>query len=232
MPISRSKKDNLFLPIIENQEIAAGVFRLSVKTPAPIDYIHPGQFLMLGFPQLLDPLLPRPFAVFDVQEKQLEVLYKKVGKGTALLSCAKPGEMIRVFGPLGNGFSLPSSDLPPLIIAGGMGIASVHLLLKMLLKKGVGPTLIYGCRCKEELVPLESINDQNMNLHILTEDGSQGAKGTTVDFLTRLSKQSRPLTEAYGAACVCGPVGMLKALAEPLSAAKIKTFFSNGLFAA
>jgi len=75
-------------------------------------------------------------------------------------------------------------------------------------------------------VPLDSIKDTNINCHIVTEDGSQGAKGTAVDFLNRFSKQSGPLTEAYGAACVCGPVGMLKALAEPLSAAGLKAFFS------
>jgi len=136
LPISRSGKHNLFLPIIENQEVASGVFRLSVEAPSRIKNIHPGQFLMIGFPQLLDPLLPRPFAVFDVQEKRLEVLYKKVGKGTALLSCAVPGELISVLGPLGNGFSFPAADLPPLIIVGGMGIASVHLLLKGFLKMG------------------------------------------------------------------------------------------------
>ena len=69
----------------------------------------PGQFVMLSPGSLpaaprFDPLLPRPMAIFRAGGGALDVLYKVTGRGTALLAAARPGERIRVVGPLGCGF--------------------------------------------------------------------------------------------------------------------------------
>ena len=96
----------------------------------------PGQFLMVGagaesgVPRL-DPLLPRPMAVYrdlgsgssagpgvggeDASgDPQIELLYRVVGRGTTLLAAAQPGQTVSVVGPLGRGFPLSIEPEAPM----------------------------------------------------------------------------------------------------------------------
>ena len=65
---------------------------------------------MIRLPGTTDPLLGRPFALYDTvlderdQPAGIDVVYLVVGKMTALLSALQPGDRIEVWGPLGNGF--------------------------------------------------------------------------------------------------------------------------------
>ena len=56
-----------------------------------------------------DPLLPRPMAVYRAGAEggcsDVEILYKRVGRGTALLAAALPGQRVAIVGPLGKGIS-------------------------------------------------------------------------------------------------------------------------------
>ncbi len=212
MSLNSPSARNVYLPVLHNKEIAPGIFRLAFEDTVLSKMIKPGQFLMLGFPHLKDPLLPRPLAAFNVAGDLIEVLYQRVGKGTGLLSRMGEGELLRVFGPLGNGFSLPL-DTPSLIIVGGMGIASVHLLILELLQRDLPPMLLYGSRTNKGLLPLEILEEKRLAIHLATEDGTRGLKGTTLDLLQHLSEQTEGFAKTYKEAFVCGPMAMLKALA-------------------
>ncbi len=57
-----------------------------------------------------DPLLGRPFALYDVVRGEggrpigIDVVYLVVGKATRRLAELRPGDRLDVWGPLGNGF--------------------------------------------------------------------------------------------------------------------------------
>ena len=57
-----------------------------------------------------DPLLGRPFALYDVvrdssgQAVAVDFVYLVGGKLTTALARMQPGQMVEVWGPLGNGF--------------------------------------------------------------------------------------------------------------------------------
>jgi dihydroorotate dehydrogenase electron transfer subunit len=92
-----------------------------------IDPGRPGQFFMLEAPGRL---LPRPMSLCLAPPGELAFLIEAVGCGTRALCALRPGEVIHVLGPLGNGFDL---DVPrPLLVGGGVGIAPLPYLAETL----------------------------------------------------------------------------------------------------
>ncbi len=174
---------------------------------------------MLSFPGARDPLLPRPFAVFNLEEKRLEVLYRRVGKGTGILARCREAETIRIFGPLGSGYRLPgSADAASMVFAGGIGFASVYLLIRRLLALGHKVSLLYGARTADELYRLDPVmrENPNLSLHVATDDGTEGYRGNVHELFLSLREQDPGILERHRSAFGCGPVSMLRAFAETL----------------
>src|SRR5205823_11979870 len=111
--------------------------------------IRPGQFIMLRLPGTTDPLLGRPFALYDTvldtaQPVAIDVAYLVVGKLTGLLSRLRPGDALEVWGPLGNGFP----DLLGLdhvgLVAGGIGQTPFLAYVRQLLgARGYGGHVVH-----------------------------------------------------------------------------------------
>ncbi|MDA8169238.1 MAG: dihydroorotate dehydrogenase electron transfer subunit [Nitrospiraceae bacterium] len=172
--------------------------------PAPL----PGQFFMLGLDRRKDPLLKRPFCYFRVRDGALEILYRIVGKATFLMRELREGDRVEVLGPLGNPYPLPGwgKHKKPLVVAGGVGIASVFPLLEALKGKAV---LFYGGRSRDELVLTDELQGMTSELHLASDDGSAGFKGAVTDVLADYFKDKKKSDFIIYA---CGPNGMLKAV--------------------
>jgi dihydroorotate dehydrogenase electron transfer subunit len=227
LPLTPHPPYSLLLPVLSNREIAPEVFLLAFEEPRLVAAARPGQFVMLSIPWLEDPLLPRPFAVYGVEGSRLEILYRRVGKGTGLLAQVRSGDVLRVLGPLGNGFSLPEPSVQALVLAGGIGIASVHFLLARLVERGSAPTsLLYGARSPEEIIPLEHLENKGLLVRVATEDGGKGLKGVVTDLLPTALDPDDARSTIGTEAFVCGPLLMLKAVAGRLTPLEIETHCS------
>jgi dihydroorotate dehydrogenase electron transfer subunit len=96
--------------VTENVRLARDTYRVRLHAPDLAARIRPGQFVMLRLAGRADPLLGRPFALYDTvldaagAPVALDVVYLVVGKMTGLLAQARPGDRAEVWGPLGNGF--------------------------------------------------------------------------------------------------------------------------------
>ena len=181
----------------------------------------PGQFYMLEVSKGMDPLLKRAFSLFRRTPEGIQILYRIKGKGTSLLRDLKEGTAITLLGPLGNGYPLPSADQSPLVIAGGIGIASVFSLVEKLSKKAF---VFYGARIEEELFMSDALEKVYRELVVCTDDGSCGVKGTVVDvvrdFIQRHDDLHLPVIYA------CGPNVMLREIARTAAANRIKAYVS------
>jgi dihydroorotate dehydrogenase electron transfer subunit len=109
----------------------------------------PGQFFMLEAPGRL---LPRPMSVSTASERELGFLIDPIGPGTRVLCSLRPGDVIAILGPLGNGFRLDVER--PLLVGGGIGIAPLPYLSEHL----GNPPAVLGFRSSwhaeaAELVP-------------------------------------------------------------------------------
>jgi dihydroorotate dehydrogenase electron transfer subunit len=130
--------------------LATDTYRLRFKCPELAAKILPGQFLMIRLAGCNDPLLARPFALYDTvladtvlgdasgwgatpgqlaatgpggmagQPISVDVVYLVVGKLTGLLAQSQPGDRLDVWGPLGNGFSAEPVE-HLIMVAGGIG---------------------------------------------------------------------------------------------------------------
>ena len=75
-------------------------------------------------------VLPRPMSLCLAPPRELAFLVDPVGPGTRALAALETGDLIHIFGPLGNGFRI---DVPrPLLVGGGIGVAPLPYLSEAL----------------------------------------------------------------------------------------------------
>ncbi|NNL65520.1 MAG: dihydroorotate dehydrogenase electron transfer subunit, partial [Myxococcales bacterium] len=157
-----------------------------------------------------DPLLPRPMAVYRTlgDGNEFEVLYKVVGRGTALLAEAGPGDRIGVVGPLGRGFEPPARDEHALLVGGGTGTASLLDQAALASRRGRA-TVLLGARTAADLIGVADFRALDVDLKLATEDGSEGHAGLVTELLAEaLSAGGRTVVYA------CGPTPMMRAAAD------------------
>ena len=207
MPSSRLHKAK----ILSHISAGRGFFRLILKAPEAAAAAIPGQFVMLRVSDTMDPLLARPFGISSVPSRStIEIVYRVVGRGTELLTGREAGHALSVLGPLGKGFPMPGKDTTPVLVGGGSGFPPLHFLAQ---RAGPRAHFFIGSKNKECLPPLgiiKSFRDVVSRVHIATEDGSRGARGTSTDilnaFLSKTEKKSNLVIYA------CGPHAMLAAV--------------------
>ena len=199
--------------IRENKQMGSLYHRLRIFLPKPIDPIIPGQFAMLSMEGSKDILLPRPFSIHNFTREEgassLDVLFKVVGKGTALLAKLSISSPIRVLAPLGKGFPDPPSGYKAVIVAGGMGIAPLFPLILRLKTISSSVLVLYGAKSRNDLVCLTELLDVGeITVKIATEDGTEGQKGLVAKLLEHEEDEAGTKTAMYA----CGPEPMLKAV--------------------
>src|SRR5262249_50785795 len=155
-------------------------------------------------PSTTDPLLGRPFALYDtVIDDQgiplgLDIVYLVVGKLTAKLAETSPGDPLDVWGPLGNRFPLPAGRV--MFVAGGDGPKPFLAYGRDLLGgRGYGSAaprraaasveICYGVRSADLAAGVDDFRAIGMEVHLASDDGSIGRHG----FVTQLvEKRPRP----------------------------------------
>src|SRR5438105_6104073 len=110
------------VPVLLNRQLAKNTFLIRLEAPALARAIRPGQFVMLRLPNTTDPLLGRPFALYDTvleagRPTGVDVVYLVIGKMTARLAEVRAGARLDVWGPLGNGF--PELNVEHVGLVGG-----------------------------------------------------------------------------------------------------------------
>ena len=199
-------------PVLENAALGGPNLRLRLEVGAGWPASAPGQFVMLSPGPLpaaprFDPLLPRPMAVFRREGAALDVLYKVSGRGTALLAAARPGERVRVVGPLGCGFPEAAPGAQLLLVGGGTGIASLFDVAAHA-KERARVVVLLGARRAEDLMALAEFRALGVELRLATEDGSAGRTGLVTDLL------ADALADGPAAVYACGPTPMMRRAAE------------------
>ena len=202
--------------VLEHVEIGSGYRYLVLAAPRLAAALAPGQFVHVRVNALETSALRRPFSVFDADGERVTILYKTVGRGTAALNAARPGDEMSVLGPLGHGFPARCEGTA-LLVGGGYGVAPLHFLAKRLVTAGVmAPErvkLFVGGRTKDDLLALDRFAALGIGVHVATNDGSAGAKGFVTEPLDDALIALREAGEKFEF-FTCGPDGLLKAVAE------------------
>ena len=191
---------------------------LALRSREIADSAKPGQFVMAGLADCSsDPLLKRALAVYSIPRRAgdgdlVTLLIKVVGPGTRRLAALREGDRVSLIGPLGNGFDTSRAQgRVSVLVAGGVGIASVFLLARELSEAGEDVHLLYGARRARDLVGLEDFQDLGIQVQVATEDGSRGCRGR----VTRILEPYFRSCPAPGLAVyTCGPDPMMQAVSR------------------
>lgn len=212
--------------IVERRELAHETFLVRFCCPEIAVRILPGQFVMVRLPGSAEPILGRAFALYDVvlnpdgNPECVDFVFHVVGKLTSILAKANPGDKLQVWGPLGNGFPDRSVD-HVIMVAGGIGQTPFLAVAKELTGQysfgrktsANRVTLCYGARSAKYLAGIDDFKRLGVDVHVSTDDGTQGHHGRVTDLLQELLQRSEVQTETKRVIC-CGPEKMMAATSD------------------
>ncbi len=231
--------------IVGNVPLAKDTLRVRFHAPVIARRITPGQFVMLRIAGVNDPLIGRPLALYDTvlspagEPTAVDVVYLVKGKLTSRLWQMQPGQVLDVWGPLGNGFDhsplTTHHSLPPvpdhlIMVAGGIGQTPFLALAQEALgnrqygdpPRPVRPvkriTFCYGARTAEYLAGLDDFQRLGIDIRLATDDGSRGHRGFVTDVLRQVLEENRGGERRV---VCCGPEPMMAAAAKIAAAANV-----------
>jgi dihydroorotate dehydrogenase electron transfer subunit len=202
--------------VISNERLSDDYSILALEAPEIAGLAQPGQFVMVKPSRGMDPLLRRPFSIFEILRDAdgtptgISLLNKQIGVGTKLLYEVESGARIACLGPLGRPFEPVDPPAQGWMVAGGVGLAPFLTLAEALHARGTATTLFYGARRASELYRIELFERLGVRIVLTTEDGSRGVKGLVTgpldDALATLGAEEQ--AQLY----VCGPTPMMRAV--------------------
>ena len=202
--------------VIANARLSADYNVVSFAAPAIAALATPGQFVMVKPARGSDPLLRRPFSIFEIlrdatgETTGISILNKRIGVGTRRLYELEPGTRVAVLGPLGRSFEPVPPPSEAWMIAGGVGLAPFLTLSEALRERGTATTLFYGARRSAELYYVDAFERLGVRAVLATEDGSCGVRGYVTAPLADALKSFRGTLKLYA----CGPTPMMAAVAK------------------
>ncbi len=190
-------KQSMF-QITENVKLTDNVMRMRLKGDTS-EIARSGQFVNIKLDGLF---LRRPISVCDCDGDELTIIYKIVGRGTALMAEMSSGELDVLTG-LGNGYNTSLSGDKPLLIGGGVGVPPMYLLAKKLVAEDKKVSVILGFNTASEVFYEEEFKKLGCDVFVTTVDGSYGTKGFVTAVMDSVD---------YTYTFCCGPEPMLKAV--------------------
>lgn len=186
--------------VIEQKEIAAGIYSIRLHCPEVVKAARAGQFVSV-YSKDKSRLLPRPISICELDREHgvFRMVYRVAGEGTRELSQAVAGDRVRIMGPLGNGYE--HKEGRAMVIGGGIGIPPMLELAKSI---GQDVTAVLGYRDQQFL---REDFEKIAKVYVSTEDGSDGTRGNVINAI----EENRLQADVIYA---CGPTPMLRGVKD------------------
>jgi dihydroorotate dehydrogenase electron transfer subunit len=190
---------------------------IRLEADAPIASItKAGQFYQLKCPTTLEhqPFLLRPMSVYGAgpESNRIEFLYNVTGVGTKALASLPEGAHMDIVGPLGNTFTFSANYRRILVVARGVGLATMAPLVKQARGAGVDITAVMSARSPADLMEKEFLRGASADVRsVFDADGSSSVEAMEV-LLRELIETQRP-----DAVYTCGSHRLLMLLQRVLA---------------
>jgi dihydroorotate dehydrogenase electron transfer subunit len=196
--------------VISHQQLAQDMYVMEFVAPTMAKECQPGQFLQVRPGNTYDPLLRRPISIYDVDQEKgsISLLYRVVGRGTDLMTGIRVNDFIDIMGPLGRGFSMPDGPKEALLVGGGVGMAPLVYLGRVLKERGCHVMVMCGAANAAQLVTADKFKELDISFLPATMDGSAGYKGLVTDLLITQVNAS-----GFDIIYTCGPEPMMNLVA-------------------
>ena len=183
--------------VVEHRWVNARYKYLRLACPAPLGRTTAaGQFFQLACPvtQSEAPFLRRPMSVYGIgpEEDRIEFLYHVKGLGTRALESLPAGERLNVIGPLGVGFSFSPQWKRVLLVARGVGLATMAPLVPLAARAGVAITAVLSARSPADLMREEFLRGAAADLHTVFDSDGSSAVERLEPVLAELLRAQQP----------------------------------------
>ncbi len=207
--------------ILKRRTLNEQVVLMEIDAPMVARSCKPGQFIMLRVDEQGE-RVPFTVAAWDRARGTVTIVFQIVGLSTQRMSELNEGDCLADFvGPLGIASHLEGLSRVA-VVGGGLGCALAYPQAKALFEQGSHVDLIAGFRNKDLIILEEEMRAASSQLHLLTDDGSNGKKG----FVTH---QLQALLEGgarFDAVIAIGPLRMMQAVCELTRPLGLKTLVS------
>lgn len=183
----------------------------------------PGQFVMLRKPGSLNNILARPFSICRVAAQNLVLFFQVTGGVTSELAKIAVGDVLDIWGPLGNSIAI-EKDGPTLLLAGGVGIAPFVGYVE----EHPAPwnvSMEFGHVAPQHCYPMYSLNEK-----ILVDSFWERTPEDLPKFIDRIEERMAQHASAVaahpsksGLVVACGPLPFMKTVQEFAAKYKVKT---------
>lgn len=183
--------------IVEHQWVNARYKHMRLACPVPLArQTVAGQFFQLACP-ITDnaaPFLRRPMSVYGIgpEENRMEFLYHVKGVGTRALARLAAGDTLTIIGPLGAGFRFSSNWKRVLLVARGVGLATMAPLVPLAARAGVAMTAILSARSPVDLMRGEFLRGAQADVHVVFDSDGSSAMERVEPLVRKLLSQQRP----------------------------------------
>ena len=160
--------------VLSNDWVNPEYKHLVLKAPPIALTARPGQFFHLACPPsgVDSPYLRRPMSLYRVDPAQghVEFLYKVQGGGTPGLAFLNPGDALDAVGPVGVGFDLPAGCGHVLLLARGVGLATLAPLAEYAIRQGAAVTAVLSARSPALVMSEAYLREVGAHVHAVTDD--------------------------------------------------------------
>lgn len=215
-------------PILEKRALAENIWLMKILAPRVARAARPGQFVIVRADEHGE-RIPLTISDYDAEQGSVTIVIQTIGASTRKICALEAGAALADFaGPLGHPSAFVAA--PPeelrgkrfIFIAGGVGTAPVYPQVKWLHEHGVEADVIIGAKTRDMLIYTEPMRAVAGNLHIATDDGSEGFHGLVTQLLEQLIAEGNHYDE-----CVAiGPMVMMKFVALTTKKYGLKTTVS------
>ncbi|MCF2669882.1 MAG: sulfide/dihydroorotate dehydrogenase-like FAD/NAD-binding protein [Butyricicoccus sp.] len=207
--------------IIEKKTLNANTKLMVIDAPHVAKKAQPGQFIILRVTEDGE-RIPLTIAAYDREQGYITIIFQEIGATTQALGTLNEGDCLHDFvGPLGRASEFDGMKKVA-VVGGGLGCAIAYPQAKALHDMGCEVDLIAGFRSKDIIILEDEMRDACTNLHIVTDDGSNGRKA----LVTQVLKELIDAGSQYDAVIAIGPMIMMKFVAETTRPYGIKTIVS------
>ena len=191
------KVSTLACEVVEHAWVNARYKYLRLRAPGALARrTTAGQFFQLACPpgEVEKPFLRRPMSVYGIgpEEDRIEFLYHVKGTGTRALERVAAGEPLTIIGPLGRGFSFSPDWRRILLVARGVGLATMAPLVPLAARAGVAMTMVLSARTSADLMRNEFLRGAQAEVHTVFDSDGSSAVERVAPLVSRLIAAQKP----------------------------------------
>lgn len=206
--------------IVKKTELNPIEFEIYVEAPRIAQKAKAGQFVILRINEHGE-RIPLTVVDTDVEKGLVRLIFQVIGKSTAELATLTAGESLAdLVGPLGKATDIENYG-SVLLVGGGVGIAALFPIVKVLKEAGNHVITVLGAKNKDLMILADECEQYSDELILMTDDGSLGQKGLVTDAMKEVFAK-----ETIDMAWAIGPSVMMKFCTLTAEAAGVPIYVS------